>query len=477
MPHKVHKFRAGTLEEAYKAMRAKLGERAVVLQTSTITPGGVLGLLGRKMIEVTAMVREPVSLRSLSPAEKKYAQSMLQRLAGEAPGDAPDIGSDASVHDTVSYFRQVVDEAQRRLRVDTPQAESEVEQLRKTADGVELQLSPAARQYSGASSPAAEPERHDSILPFRKPERRARPAVSDDEIRKEIRELREMMNVLSAETPGAGLDPAFTPHYRMLLGRGVDRRLAATLVQTAGRSGDPRILRDPVVFLERLKMEIRKRIRTTGGIALNADRRRVVALAGPTGIGKTTTLAKIAALFAVQRRAQVGVITTDTYRVAATDQLKVYTNIIGVEMRVVNEPRDMTGALRAFKHCGLVLIDTAGGSPYNVEQLAELEKMLLVAQPDETLLLQSASTPLEDMRGIFGQFARLRPTSLVFTKLDETKRYGSLFSLSAETDLPISYLSIGQNVPDDLELAHDGFIATLVVEGEDRRGTARAKSS
>lgn len=481
MPQTLHKFRAGTLEEAYKAMRAKLGDRAIVLQTATITPNGVLGLLGRKLIEVTATLPEPVSLRALSSAEKKYAQTMLQRLAGQAkalePENAPampGIGSDETVQDTVSYFRQVVNEAQNRLQAGASNPEPQFERMQRTADGVELTLSPAAQQRS--SGAASAPTQHESILPFRKPERRAH-HNSDDDIRNEIRELREMMNVLTAETPGAGLDPAFIPHYRMLLSHGVDRRLAATLVQAAASSGDVRVLRDPVVFLERMKMEVRKRVRTTGGIGLGADRRRVVALVGPTGIGKTTTLAKIAALFAVQRRARVGVITTDTYRVAATDQLNVYANIIGVEMRVVNEPREMTGALRDFKHCDLVLIDTAGGSPYNIEQLTELEKLLLVAQPDETLLLQSASTPLEDMRGILSQFARLRPSSLVFTKLDETKRYGSLFSHAAEADLPIAYLSIGQNVPDDLELAHDGFIATLVVEGEDRRGTARAKSS
>jgi len=239
----------------------------------------------------------------------------------------------------------------------------------------------------------------------------------------------------------------------MLLGRGVDRKRAASLVNGASKRGDLRAFRDPRVFLERLKLDIRKHVSVTGGITLEAGKRKVVALVGGTGVGKTTNLAKLAALFAVQEHARVGVITTDTYRVAATEQLKTYANIIDLDMHVVHEPHEMKAALRIFDGYDLVLIDTAGGSPYNAEQMAELRALLQAAQPDEMHLLVSACTGLEDLRNVVAQFSTMGPTAVFFTKLDETQRYGSLYCLAAESGLPLSYFSTGQDVPDDIVLA------------------------
>ncbi len=459
MAQTFHTFKADSLDEAYRAMRNKLGESAIVIRTTTNNENGIMGLLGKKRVEITATAPAVNPLRKLSPAEKKYAATMFSELAERdgtepAPSTASHaIGSDASVRDTVAYFKQVVTDAQQRMNV-----------------GDSATAGTSTRESEGNAA-------IDSIIPFHNPREKAMQDTSSVEIRNELRGMRDMLNILSAETPGAGLPTEFAPHYRMLLDRGVDRSRAANLVSDAGKTGDLEILRNPVIFLERLKMEIRRHITVTGGIPINANKRRIVALAGPTGVGKTTTLAKLAAVYAVQRRAQVGIITSDTYRVAAAEQLKVYANIIGLEMRVVHEPRELTTALRDFQHCDLVLLDTAGGSPFNTDQMSELERMLLVAHPDEVMLILSASTPLEDLREIHAEFSRLKPTSLMFTKLDETRRYGPLYSLAAETGLPLSYFSSGQNVPDDVELANDGLVANLVIEGGDRRGTARAKTS
>jgi flagellar biosynthesis protein FlhF len=205
----------------------------------------------------------------------------------------------------------------------------------------------------------------------------------------------------------------------------------------------------------------------TGGIALQSGQRKVVALVGATGVGKTTNLAKLSALFSVQEHAKVGVITTDTYRVAATDQLQVYANIIDLPMEVVHEPSEMKAALKKLANCDLILIDTAGGSPFNREQMTDMRALLDVAKPDEVHLLASANTSLADLRDVVTNFSLLRPTALFFTKLDETKRYGQLYCLAAEAGLPLSYFSVGQQVPDDIMPASPGTVAKLVIEGDE----------
>jgi flagellar biosynthesis protein FlhF len=279
-----------------------------------------------------------------------------------------------------------------------------------------------------------------------------------------------MMEVLYAESPGAGLPSEFAPHYRALIERGVSRKVAAVLIGAVVKNCDLAIMRDKRVFAERLHTEIRKIVHGTGGLAVQAGECRVVAVCGATGVGKTTNLAKLAAYFSVRERARVALITSDTYRVAAAEQLRVYANIIGIPMKIAHAESDMEEALREYAGYDLVLIDTAGGSQFNLEQINELKGGLRAARPHETILVMSACTPLADMRNIVANFNCCNPTSVLFTKLDETRQYGAMLSVLAESGLPMSYLSTGQNVPDDICLASPAIMANLILEGRIKRG-------
>lgn len=279
--------------------------------------------------------------------------------------------------------------------------------------------------------------------------------------------MRESLDVLVAETPGAGLPSHLAPYYRDLVARGVTRKLAAALLKRVEKEPQPH---DARRVAEALKREIRRLVRGTGGVELTPGDRRVVALTGTTGVGKTTNLAKLAAHYALRRRARVALVTTDTYRIAAPQQLKVYADIIGLPMRVANDPDDMRDALRAFLDYDLVLIDTPGGSQFNVRYLKETQAILRAARPDETLLALSSGAQLEDLRLTVENFRHLRPTALMFTKLDETRKFGAMLSAIVEADLPVAYFSIGQDVPADIRLAQPAGVASLVVEGKQRRG-------
>ena len=461
MAQKFFTFRGETLELAHRAMREKLGDDALVVRTSTVTEGGILGLMGKTLYEITASAFQighqelgRPTKRAITPFERKYLMSGAASddefvpIAAPAkhtnspapPESAARANERRDAQETVAYFERLVRDAQERIGA-TP-------------------IGQTTSKRPGEAAKAA-------------PGDAARGDAAD--IRTDLSKIREMLQVLFTEMPGAGLPAEYAPHYRNLLDRGVTRELAADLISAASTCDDSSLLRDQSIFRERLKMQIRKRIRTTGGIKLHGGR-RVVALVGPTGVGKTTNLAKLAALFSVTEHAKVGLITADTYRVAATDHLRVYANIIGLEMKVVKSPQQATTALAAFADCDLVLMDTAGGSPFNEEQMGDVQAVLEGAGPHETVLLISAATPLEDMRNILERFACLRPTSLLFTKLDETRRYGALLSMAAAAGLPLSYFSIGQNVPDDIALAQAGMVADLALEDRDS-GRASTKTA
>ena len=448
MTQQFYKVRARTLDEAWRQVRRQYGPEAIVLNTSDVYEGGIFGIFGRKMVELTACV--PVDSLSSQVRAPGAPGSAALRKYGETAKPAPrPAAPPAAPVETVEYFERLVRDAQQRMnaapgtRVETPAVPPRSE-------------APAPRSQA-APSP---------VLPFPKPEAPATPPA----VQRELQEIREMMEVLYAESPGAGLPTEFAPHYRTLIERGVSRKVAAVLIGAVMKNSDLALMRDQRVFAERLHMEVRKILHGTGGLAVHAGECRVVALCGATGVGKTTNLAKLAAHFAVRERSRVALITADTYRVAAAEQLKVYANIIGLPMKVVHNEQDMGEALKEFASYDLVLIDTAGGSQFNLEQINELKSCLRSAHPHETMLVMSASTPLDDMRNIVANFKCCNPTSVLFTKIDETRQYGAMLSVLAESGLPMSYLSTGQNVPDDICLASPAVMANLILEGSTKRG-------
>ncbi len=202
-----------------------------------------------------------------------------------------------------------------------------------------------------------------------------------------------------------------------------------------------------------------------GGVALTPGSRRVVALVGPTGVGKTTTLAKIAALAALFGKKKVAFVTADTYRIAAVEQLRTYAEIIGVPCEVVYTPAEMRQALASHDGRDLVLIDTAGRSPRSSMHMAELRAFLEAAQVDETHLVLSMTTRPRDLLEIVERFSPCGVNRLIFSKLDETSRLGAILGVTSAVKVPISYVTYGQNVPEDIEVADAAQLARWILDG------------
>ncbi|WP_020434106.1 hypothetical protein, partial [Paenibacillus riograndensis] len=200
--------------------------------------------------------------------------------------------------------------------------------------------------------------------------------------------------------------------------------------------------------------------RIANGIAPDT---RIVYIAGPTGVGKTTTIAKLAAEQLFRQGRKVGLITSDTYRISAVEQLRTYAAILNMPLEVVQSPGDLQRALFRLESCDLVLMDTAGRNYRNEMLVAELQSLLAKELKSETFLVLSLTSKSRDMKKIVEHFGRYQLDKVIFTKLDETGSYGPLFNVLNDFPLKLSYITNGQNVPDDLLAATKDQLSGMIL--------------
>lgn len=200
---------------------------------------------------------------------------------------------------------------------------------------------------------------------------------------------------------------------------------------------------------------------------LTKPNKKIFMLVGPTGVGKTTTLAKLAAKFAIKESYKVGIITLDTYRIGAVEHVMFYAKTMKLPIEQVSDPGDFGVAINALKHCDYILIDTAGCSQHDEEKLSKIKQFLNVESHTsiDVKLCVSSNTKLEDLKNIYKNFSHLKIDSIIATKFDETSSFGNLFSLVYDTKKPLSYFSIGQEVPDDLKVADGDYFVNCMLDG------------
>ena len=185
---------------------------------------------------------------------------------------------------------------------------------------------------------------------------------------------------------------------------------------------------------------------------------------GPTGVGKTTTIAKLASRIVIEQNIKIGLITADTYRIAAVEQLKVYAEILNLDINVIYEKQDfITSAQNMSLTKDIVFVDTAGRSHKNKENLLDLKELINVPEISEKYLVLSMTTKYEDLINIIGTYSDIGKFKLILTKFDETTHYGSIFNLCFNLGLEVVYITTGQNVPDDIELLKPERIAKALL--------------
>jgi flagellar biosynthesis protein FlhF len=256
------------------------------------------------------------------------------------------------------------------------------------------------------------------------------------------------------------------PTYARLLDAEIPEHLARRLVRFVADAIEPDEMHRPEAVAEALRRGVALCLPVSPPIGAVGGARRVVALVGPTGVGKTTTVAKLAANAKLSLGLKVGLVTVDTYRIAAVEQLRTYAEIIDLPLAVADAPDRISGALDDLGSVDLALIDTAGRSPRDEVKIRELADFLTVARPDEVHLVLSAASGERSLRAVVDRFEPVAFDRLILTKLDEAIGLGAVLGVVSRAARPLSYLTTGQGVPDDIEPADPDRLAALILGQE-----------
>ena len=285
------------------------------------------------------------------------------------------------------------------------------------------------------------------------------------EVKSELMSIKEMIYFLN-HSGGALekmiLNPGLLNLYAKLVRSGVHDHYAKLFLERAGafsetapRNGDN--------IRERTIREITQVIKITDAFEARDRRQTIAAFVGTTGVGKTTTIAKLAAQLMLKARKKVGLISIDNYRIGAMEQLRIYANILGIPCFPAFNRKDLVFALQRMEKTNVVLIDTAGQSQYDLARIEELKRMITDDLTISTHLLLSVATTESEMSRTAINFSPLKFQSYIFTKMDEADRCGSVINQIMKMRAPISYITTGQNVPEDIEKAQKRKILHLLL--------------
>jgi len=286
-----------------------------------------------------------------------------------------------------------------------------------------------------------------------------------ESLRSELKELKWLTQFLVRKTEPLNQhhlpEQLFDLSCRMLK-QEVREELIVRMLGELQQEFSPECLGDSEQVRKSLLSKMKRELSLSGPINLNAGSPKIAAFVGPTGVGKTTTVAKLAAQYALSEKKKVALLSIDNYRIAAIEQLKVYATIMNLPFKAVSSKEDLGKALGEFAEKDLILIDTAGRSQQN--HIGEVKQFLNQAYPIETYLVMSITSKDNNLTAISHQFEELPVDRLIFTKLDESCTYGTLFNQLTQIEKPLAYFTTGQKVPEDIEVATQERIVSLLLD-------------
>ena len=541
-------FKAGNMKDAMEAMKAELGDEAVILHSKKYKEGGLLGIGSREVVEITAAVEESSLPKKSEPMnfqhpnvvtryktdgteqairnaelemgnenlveEPKPVEETLQPVEEpkpveetpqpvEEPKPAEETPQPEEQSKPVKETPQPVEEP--KPVKETPQPVEEPKPVKETPQPVEEpkpvketpqpEEQPKTRQTVFTEEQMAQTQamimaqfnqmqmmqqaaiaqaQAQAVEQIRLQQAQTQPTVTEqpvspspnEEKLKQLEEEIAQMKVLLAEILGREPKKGTLSLHEALKLQEVDDD---TLSEMAAQANAGETLVDVHTPGARatLVRYLNEHVRFSDGIKLNRHGVRIAALLGTTGVGKTTTLAKVAAKFVLEQKTDVALITADTYRISAVEQLKTYSDILELPLEIVYNPTELASAIERHRDKDLILIDTAGRSQHNDYQMRELEEFLRVNPRIEKHLVISATTKFTDAKHIMSKFAKVEPDRIIFTKVDETASLGMIINLLRDKKFSLSYITTGQSVPDDIDPANSDVLANLLLKKVD----------
>lgn len=401
----IKKFTAPTMTEALAKVREELGTDAIILNTRSERRGGVLDFMGKQQVEVTAAIDDHPPGRAPARVQRTPTASVGPGESVRRPSERP-----------VSYEPPRVPQVPPPPPPPPPTPPSPAEVDVKTI-GDRLNI---------------------------------------DRIVDDIRDLKRSIKTL-ADTAVAGDLDGLPTNFRSLLASmqssGMDDRIAKRIVRQLLNETSGTELTDIRAIRNRASDLLLAGMGDPSPILFTGAKPRIVAFVGPTGSGKTTTIAKLATDFTLNHAKRVSVLSIDTKRVDAVGQLKAYCRIIDIPLFIAYSPDELPGLMPGMMGSDITLVDTPGSGPMDRPQMIEMVEFLQRMVPQEVHLTLSVTTSLMEMHRVNDNFGLLKPNRVLFTKLDETDSYGAMLSFAVLTGKPMSYVTFGQNVPGDFAVA------------------------
>ncbi len=418
-------FESEDIKSTLRKVKETLGPDALILSTRTVRKRGK-GLLSKQVVEVTAAIDNDVDKGS----------------APRVPQESTSIHSDSenirTIDDNLTY-----EQLWRNRKVIDP-LEEEVKELRQSVETLDFdKFQDEIKELKGLFNNAME-----EISSHQKPDIKI---VDDFTSYKDV----QSSNITDSNWLASGFDE--------LAAYGIRGRAAENLMRSAAKKLSIQQVADKKTLKTFFNNEISRQFKVSGPIKVSSKESKRLALIGPTGVGKTTTVAKLAASYLKHFDKNVALVTIDTYRIAAVEQLKVYGEIMNLPVEVVISPDQMENVLNKHDDKKLILIDTAGRSPRDEMSIKELSSFLRPEFGIENHLVLSATNSEDNLENSVNRFSILPVHNIVFSKIDECATLGNLLSVNNNNEYPISYLTNGQKVPEDLMLANPKKISDLIM--------------
>ncbi len=430
----IKKFVGKNEEEATSLAKKDLGENLVIMNVRKVKAKPPFAFLKSKRVEVTAAIEEedPGMERIRKIAR---AQDSAQQKAAAQP--------------EVQAASQTTAQPAAAAQAKAPAQPAPAPSTTASAVNIEAKLDNLQNMLEKKLGSAAEPKKEEKPAPV--PEvKPAEPVQTTTE--EPDRETSRFLRLL----------------YNTMIDNDIDEKYVNELVSNADSLGKPGAKLDH--YLSAVYQKMILKFGKADGIADRAAKGPVVIFfIGPTGVGKTTTIAKVASSLSVNDKKKVALLTTDTYRIAAADQLRTYASILEVPFRVIYSEDELLIACDDFKDCDYILVDTAGHS-HKSEELLARQRSYMACLPEtftkQCFLVVSATTKYKDLKKIVDNYKTVSDFQLIFTKLDETSTLGSLYNIRCYSESPIAFVTCGQNVPDDIETFNAQRIVKQLLGGE-----------